>query len=999
MVDQRAQATAERLRRNDRGPGVADDVASDPPASDAPSFSLSPREPSNESLRSSGKTDGLANRPAESAAMPMGQAEVERAPKSKPRRTPSALATAEPKSEYSDSSDLDSPPAGPTDAPASRVFRRPQVWSKSEILAYPPTWSGGSEALGKDTYDGRMAVGGKRRGRKQREQGQLKSDNLRQSTVGSAPAGQPDQAIVLGDIPATGRTFGTYRGERESNRRPSDISASTERPSRSTREEKVADALGMVVDGNDITVLNGSGIGGLGGQVAGGRQAEAAQRSSLPQPVQLPRRAEQAELAQLERLSSLRAVDPQAMLQRAEVQMRRGDVAAARRSLEDLSGQMGWESEEGGKIVEQLRENRDMSEATIDDDRLRASARGLERQLDLALRSGAVEEEMQQFEAVETMDEAYENLNSQDGYFMMPVPVVEPGQTLALSLHESDEKGLAEEYGAWQFEVSSSGWAEVPGVGPMRVSGLTAEQVAQRVARAHGEGTEASAIIVDAIRDAQADTAKAVEKPRASTARVATQLPTSREVQRQAAEELPPARAFKLTPPNPWVLTERDRQSTFALDVDTASYALCRRYIRSGYLPPRGAVRMEEFINYFDYNYPDQADRTFAVHIQATDNPFDRPGERTTLLKVGVKGKVIGRAGRKAAHLVFVVDTSGSMARADRLPLVVRSLAMLLGELDSGDRISLVTYGQEARLLLDGVPADNPAPIRQVLENLQTGGSTNLLQGLGLGYRIAARRFQSGQINRVILCSDGVANLGETESQAMLDQVDQYRRQGIACTTVGFGHGAYNDALMEDLANKGDGSYLFIDSAGEARRVFVEQMAATLQTVAADAKIQVEFNPLRVRRYRLIGYENRDIADEDFRNDSVDAGEVGSGQSSTALYELELIGGPADRAWTDLGTVYVRYRDVDTGKIQEIARRIESGHFEKLTVKQAPRFYLAAAAAKFAEVLRGSPYASHVNLPQVRRVIEEVAVALPLDQRVAELADLVRAADGLPPAP
>lgn len=447
---------------------------------------------------------------------------------------------------------------------------------------------------------------------------------------------------------------------------------------------------------------------------------------------------------------------------------------------------------------------------------------------------------------------------------------------------------------------------------------------------------------------------------------------------------------FKAVPVNPFVMTEKDHFSTFSLDVDTASYALARNYIRRGYLPPAASVRMEEFINAFDYNYPTHTGGVFTVHAEGMPSPF---GRGLTLLKIGVQGRALGREGRKPAHLVFVVDASGSMARPDRMPLVQHGLKLLAAQLGAADRVSLVTFGSGANLLLEAVPA-NDERIAPAINAVSCGGSTNLVLGLEAGYEIARRGFRAGQINRVILCSDGVANIGLTDAEAMLKKVEVFRKHGIAFTSIGFGMGSYNDELLEKLANKGDGSYMFVDSRAEARRVFVEGMA-TLQTIAGDAKIQVEFDPARVRRYRLIGYENRDIADKDFRNDAIDAGEVGSGQSATALYEIELL---ESAEGADLGTVYVRYRNIDTGKVEEISTRLESGIIQRHKPRTAPRFYLAAAAAEFAEILRDSEHAADGNFANVKNIVGHVAAALPLDQRVRELLGLVARAQGLPRA-
>jgi len=241
------------------------------------------------------------------------------------------------------------------------------------------------------------------------------------------------------------------------------------------------------------------------------------------------------------------------------------------------------------------------------------------------------------------------------------------------------------------------------------------------------------------------------------------------------------------------------------------------------------------------------------------------------LLKIGVKGRILGRDGRKPAHLVFVVDASGSMGRDDRLPLIKYALTLLLDQLGPKDKISLIAYGTHDRLLLEATPATEKKRIPAALNAIECGASTNILSGIQLGYQIAARHFAPGQVNRVILCSDGVANVGPSDAETLLKRVESYRNQGISFTSVGVGAGAYDDRLLEQLANKGDGNYIFIDSLNEAKRAFAENMSAMIQMIAKDVKIQVEFNTKRVRRYRLIGYENRAVADKDFRNDAIDA--------------------------------------------------------------------------------------------------------------------------------
>jgi Ca-activated chloride channel family protein len=474
--------------------------------------------------------------------------------------------------------------------------------------------------------------------------------------------------------------------------------------------------------------------------------------------------------------------------------------------------------------------------------------------------------------------------------------------------------------------------------------------------------------------------------------------------QQQAAEaqseQLMPASVFKAGPVNPWVLTEQDKFSTFALGVDTASYAIARNYLRRGYLPPPNSVRIEEFINSFDYNYPRQAENTFNIYAQAAPSPFAPAQQNLVLLKVGVQGRVIGREGRKAANLVLAVDSSGSMAQSDRMPLVQYALSQMVAQLEPQDRVTLISFATHAQIVLPPTSATQREKILAAIGVLQCGGSTNLVESLKLAYDMARQSFAAGQTNRVILCSDGMANIGATDAQELLGAVGRFQRQGVSFTSVGFGMGCYNDEVLQKLADKGDGSYVFVDSTAQARRVFVDGLAATLQTIARDAKIQVEFNAATVRRYRLIGYEQRVMAAEDFRNDQVKGGAVGSGQSGTALYELELTADAYPRlAGATLGTVYVRYRAVDDGAVAEIAQPIGGSVIASRQVADDPRFFLAAAAGEFAEILRRSEYVQGHSLQPVSRMLGEVAAQLPLDAGVRELAELVKRADGLPAAP
>ncbi|MDA3962379.1 MAG: von Willebrand factor type A domain-containing protein [Planctomycetota bacterium] len=434
---------------------------------------------------------------------------------------------------------------------------------------------------------------------------------------------------------------------------------------------------------------------------------------------------------------------------------------------------------------------------------------------------------------------------------------------------------------------------------------------------------------------------------------------------------------------NPWVITADDAQSTFAIDTDRASYRIAGRAIATGDALNISSIRVEEFVNAFDYAYPATGTaETFSLHAQAGPAPYGEAG--TVLLKLGVKAKVLGRDGQRPAHLVFVVDNSGSMGLPDRLPVVRAGIAAVLPSLAPQDRITVVAAGGSARLIVDHAPAGEAAMIMARINELPASGDTNLEAGLRLGYQQAAARFRAGAVNRVVLCSDGVATVGAGSAAALLASVRDWRQQGIGCTTVGVGAGAYDDALLERLANDGDGHYLYIDTEETAGEAFVDELSADLNMVARDAKIQVAFDPATVRRYRLLGYENRAIADRDFRNDSVDAGEVGSGQSATALYELELEPG----ASADLGELRVRWFDIDATQASEISYRLRADLSCSAAISARPRFYLAAAAAEFAEILRDSEH-SELDYRPLLRDLDQIVAALPMDQQVRELRQLV----------
>ncbi len=417
---------------------------------------------------------------------------------------------------------------------------------------------------------------------------------------------------------------------------------------------------------------------------------------------------------------------------------------------------------------------------------------------------------------------------------------------------------------------------------------------------------------------------------------------------------------------NPFIDTEDDVFSTFGMDVDTASYAVTRRYLRDGYLPPPEAVRVEEFVNAFDYEYTPPTDDTFAIHLEGAPSKFGE-GKRLQLLRIGIQGYVVPDADRKDAKLTFVIDVSGSMSLKTRLELVKKALRLLVDELRDGDEIGIVIYGTNARVLLPHTRNVNREHILAAIDSLRPEGATNAVAGLRLGYELAFQNFSPDYINRVILCSDGVANIGITGAEGILTEIENYVEHGIYLTTVGFGMGNYNDILMEQLANNGNGSYAYVDTLDEARRIFVENLTGTLQVIAKDAKVQVEFNPETVSRFRLIGYENRRLDDEDFRDDDVDAGEIGSGHSVTALYEIKLL---SDGVTGKLATVSIRHEDPDTTIVTEVNREIFVSELKSTFEETSVSYQLAVSVAEFAEILRGSYWALEGTLEAVEKTLE-----------------------------
>lgn len=451
---------------------------------------------------------------------------------------------------------------------------------------------------------------------------------------------------------------------------------------------------------------------------------------------------------------------------------------------------------------------------------------------------------------------------------------------------------------------------------------------------------------------------------------------------------------------SPVHLTRAEPVSTFSVDVDTGAYANTRRFLSAGQLPPKDAVRTEEMINYFRYAYPlpEKREAPFSVTTDVAVTPWNA---QTRLLRVGLRGYDLPRASRPPANLVFLVDVSGSMNDPDKLPLVKAALIGLAEELQAQDRVSIVVYAGAAGLVLP--PTNNKALIRAALDQLEAGGSTAGGAGLQLAYEVARSSFIKDGVNRILLATDGDFNVGVSDTRALLEMVEKQRDSGITLTTLGFGQGNYNEAMMEQVADHGNGNYAYIDSALEARKVLAEQMSSTLFTIAGDVKIQVEFNPAAVSQYRLIGYENRALREEDFNNDKVDAGDIGAGHQVTAIYEIVPAGAPGwigprryeeapatpGPAGSELAFVKLRYKLPGESTSRLIERPVARS---LIASAAAPRGDLAfaVAVAAYGQKLRGDPLLAGFGWQQVGALAGE-----PGDFSRAEFVKLIALAGSL----
>ncbi|TKB26351.1 VWA domain-containing protein [Desulfopila sp. IMCC35006] len=426
---------------------------------------------------------------------------------------------------------------------------------------------------------------------------------------------------------------------------------------------------------------------------------------------------------------------------------------------------------------------------------------------------------------------------------------------------------------------------------------------------------------------------------------------------------------------NSFIATANDPLSTFSIDVDTASYANIRRWLTGGALPPVGAVRIEEMINYFSYAYPQPETGPIGITTELGPCPW-QPANK--LVRIGIKAKDLDPGNIPASNLVFLIDVSGSMNQANKLPLLQQSMLLLTGELTGQDRVSIVVYAGTDRVILPPTAGDQKETIRKAITSLSSGGSTHASSGIQTAYRLARQCFIKNGNNRIILASDGDFNVGVTSRDELERIVSKERQAGVFLTVLGFGMGNYHDDTMEILADRGNGNYSYIDSLLEAKKVLIKERTGTLFTLARDVKLQIEFNPARVAGYRLIGYENRALADEDFNNDNKDAGEIGAGHTVTALYELLPIGSPG-------------VPDVDPLKYQQLSRPVDNSN-EILTVKvrykpahsdkslllatavsdndtafgaTSADFRFAATVAGFGMLLRHSDQISGLNYPKL----------------------------------
>lgn len=454
---------------------------------------------------------------------------------------------------------------------------------------------------------------------------------------------------------------------------------------------------------------------------------------------------------------------------------------------------------------------------------------------------------------------------------------------------------------------------------------------------------------------------------------------------------------------NPFLETARAPLSTFSIDVDTASYANVRRMLNSGTRPPKDAVRIEELVNYFEYNYPQPTGNVpFSVNTEVAAAPWN---PKHKLVQIGLQGKNASLDNQPASNLVFLVDVSGSMNDPNKLPLLKESMRILVNQLTAKDRIAIVAYAGASGLVLPSTSVSNKGEIFSALQNLSAGGSTNGGAGIQLAYKVASENHIQGGNNRVVLATDGDFNVGLSSDDALVSMIEEKRKSGVFLSVLGFGAGNLNDSMMEKLANKGNGNYSYIDTAAEARKALGSQVAGTLYTIAKDVKIQVEFNPAKVAGYRLIGYENRLLADRDFEDDKKDAGEIGAGHSVTALYEIVPAGQKVDNGGIELKysklepsgekfgnelmTVKLRYKEPEGTDSKLLTTGVMDSDTAIAQATENMRF--ASAVAQFGMLLRDSRYKGNATYSAVTELASG-ASGSDLKNYRSEFLELVRKA-------
>lgn len=447
--------------------------------------------------------------------------------------------------------------------------------------------------------------------------------------------------------------------------------------------------------------------------------------------------------------------------------------------------------------------------------------------------------------------------------------------------------------------------------------------------------------------------------------------------------------------------------STFSIDVDTASYSNMRRMIEGGGRPLPDAIRIEELINYFKYDYAEPTGETpFSVNVESASAPWKSEHQ---LVRIGLKGKTIAQDERPAANLVFLVDVSGSMGQQNKLPLAQEALKLLVEQMGSDDRIAIVVYAGSSGLVLPSTTANNQETIQHAIDNLRSGGSTNGGAGIELAYKVATEKFIDGGINRVVLCTDGDFNVGVTDDGSLVRLIEEKAKSGVFFSAIGFGNGNYQDGKMEQLSNKGNGNYAYIDGKQEAQKVFVDDMLGTLHTIAKDVKIQVDFNPAEVTAYRLIGYVNRKLAKEDFNDDKKDAGEIGAGHTVTALYEVVPAGVEFDTKGVDASkyqrpatkttgseewlTVKLRYKAPD----EDVSQLVDfpyTGNVEREFENASPDFRFASSVAGLGMLLRDSTHKGNLEIDDVIEIARAARSKDPNGLK-SEFVELVRKAKAL----